>query len=104
MRLFIDVHDKKNQTFPDISREDFEKFLAEFNKSCHQNGVVIVRSHVNLHDGRAFCLTMAPNEKAVRSAHDGVGLGFDSITEVETASPNDAFFQRERKCAVAPQK
>jgi hypothetical protein len=82
MRLFIDVHDKKNQTFPEISREDFEKFLGEFNKSCHQNGVVIVRSHVNL--------------------HDGVGLGFDSITEVETASPNDAFFQRERKSADAP--
>jgi hypothetical protein len=96
MRLFIDVHDKKNKTFPEISREDFEKFLGEFDKSCGQNGVVIVRSHVNLHDGRAFSLTMAPNDEAVRCAHNAVGLGFDSITEVETASPNDAFFQRGR--------
>ena len=104
MRLFIDVHDKKNQTFPEISREDFEKFLGEFNESCHQNGVVIVRSHVNLHDGRAFCLTMAPDETAVRSAHDGVGLGFDNITEVETASPNDAFFQREKKSVNSPER
>jgi hypothetical protein len=97
MRLFMDVHDKKNKSFPEISREDFEKFLGEFKKSCDQNGVVIVRSHVNLHDGRAFCLTMAPDGEAVRCAHDAVGLGFDSITEVETASPNDAFFQRDKR-------
>lgn len=97
MRLFMDVHDKKNQTFPEISREDFENFLGEFNKACGENGVVIVRSHVNLSDGRAFCLTMAPDGEAVRCAHDAVGLGFDNITEVETASPNDAFFPREKR-------
>ena len=97
MRFFIDVHDKKNKTFPEISREDFEKFLGEFDRSCLQNGVAIVRSHVSLRDGRAFCLTMAPNAEAVRHAHDAVGLGFDSITEVETASPHDAFFQREKR-------
>jgi len=99
MKLFIDVHDKKNKTFPEISREDFKNFLGEFDKSCGQNGVVIVRSHVNLQDGRAFCLTMARDSEAVRCAHDAVGLGFDSITEVETASPNDAFFRGETRRA-----
>lgn len=91
MRLFIDVHDRKNGTFPEISREEFAKVLGKFNDVCGENGVEIVRSHVNLGEGRVFCLLMAPDEEAVRQAHDGVGLPFDSITEVETASPHDAF-------------
>jgi hypothetical protein len=88
MRLFRDVHDKKNKTFPsELSRDEFEAFLGAFAESCDQEGVAIVRSYANLGCGRAFCLTMAENEEAVRPAHAEVHLGFDSITEVETASP-----------------
>jgi hypothetical protein len=97
MRLFLDVHDKENKTFPsELSRDEFEKFLGAFAKSCQDEGVVIVRSHVNLGLGRAFCLTMAKDEESVRRAHDEVELGFDSITEVETASPHDVFLEREK--------
>ncbi|MBZ5688811.1 MAG: DUF4242 domain-containing protein [Acidobacteriia bacterium] len=98
MRLFLDIHDKKNKTFPsELSRDEFEKFLGAFASSCHKEGVAIVRSHVNLECGRAFCLTMAKDEEAVRRAHAEVELGFDSITEVETASPHDAFFERAKR-------
>jgi|SRR6478735_3836628 len=100
MRLFLDVHDRKNKTFPaEISRDEFEAFLGAFAKSCDREGVAIVRSHVNLGCGRAFCLTMAEDEEAVRRAHAEVHLPFDSITEVETASPHDAFFEREKRAA-----
>ena len=86
---------KANSTFPaQISRDEFEKFLAGYEKACGEEGVVIVRTYVGYQEGRAFCLTMAPNAEAVRRAHERVGLAFDSITEVETASPNDTFFER----------
>lgn len=98
MKLFIDVHDKKTKTFPqEISRDEFEKFLGAFEKSCSDEGVAIVRSHVNLKDGRAFCLTLSKTSEAVRRAHEGVELEFETITEVETASPHDTFFQRSAK-------
>ena len=75
MRLFLDVHDRKNKTFPSqISRDEFEAFLGAFAKSCDKEGVAIVRSHVNLGCGRAFCLTMAKDEEAVRRAHAEVDL------------------------------
>jgi hypothetical protein len=95
MRLFIDVHDKKNQTFPpEISREQFEKFFDGYEKACSEEGVVLVRTYVSYQSGQAFCLTMAPNQEAVRRAHERVGLAFDSITEVEAADPHDTFFRR----------
>ncbi len=95
MRLFLDVHDKDHSTFPpELSPAQFEQFFALFEAACAVEGVVIVRTHVGYREGRAFCLTMAPDADAVRRAHDRVGLGFDSITEVETASPNDTFFRR----------
>jgi len=42
--------------------------------------------------GRAFCFTMAPDAEAVRRAHERVGLPFDEIIEVMTATPGDTFF------------
>jgi Nickel responsive protein SCO4226-like len=95
MRLFIDTHDRKLKTFPDkLTPEEFEGFYALYEKACYAEGVVPVRLHVGYEDGRAFCLNMAPDAEAVKRAHDRVGLPFDSITEVKTATPGDTFFHR----------
>jgi hypothetical protein len=59
--------------------------------------VVVLRAHLSLEAGRAFCLNMAPDAEAVRRAHDRVGLPFDSITEITTATPGDIFFNRSVK-------
>lgn len=95
MRFFIDTHDRKSKTFPDkLTPEEFEGFFALYEKACYAEGVVPVRLHVGYDDGRAFCLNMAPDAEAVKRAHDRVGLPYDSITEVKTATPGDSFFRR----------
>lgn len=95
MKFFIDTHDQQNQTFPaGISREQFEQFYAQYEQVCLTEGVVPLRVHLGYGDGRAFCFNMAPDAEAVRRAHERVGLPFDTITEVETATPGDTFFRR----------
>ena len=95
MRFFMDTHDKNNQTFPaDITVEQLESFFESYEEACRAEGVIPVRLHVGYADGRAFCLNMAENADAVRRAHERVGLPFDAITEIETATPGDAFFRR----------
>lgn len=92
MRYFVDTHDRAAGTFPSgIDAEQFRSFFATFAQACQAEGVVIVRLHVNLEAGRAYCLTMAPDAEAVRRAHERVGLPFDEITEVMTATPADLF-------------
>lgn len=95
LRFYIDTHDRKLKTFPErLTTEEFEGFFAGFEQACDEEGVVLLRAHVGMEDGRAFCFTMAPNADAVRRAHERVGLPFDSITEVTTATPGDMFFKR----------
>jgi hypothetical protein len=92
MKYFIDVHDRANKTFPEkISKQEFAGFFAKFEAACREEGVVLLRIHVSLEDGRAYCLTSAPNADAVRRAHQRVGLPFDRITEVTTTTPGDLF-------------
>ena len=95
MKLFIDTHNRDQQTFPQsLTTEQFEGFMAQYEQACYEAGVVLLKVHVGLEEGRAFCLTMASNADAVKEAHTRVGLPFDSITEVTTATPGDLFFQR----------
>ena len=95
MRFFIDTHDRKLKTFPDqLTPDEFEGFYALYEKACYAEGVVPLRIHVGYDDGRAFCLNMAPDAGAVERAHARVGLPFDSITEVKTATPGDTFFRQ----------
>ncbi|HHJ19787.1 MAG TPA: DUF4242 domain-containing protein, partial [Gammaproteobacteria bacterium] len=54
-------------------------------------GAVNLRAHVGIKEGRAYCLSMAPDAEAIRRAHERVGLPYDSITEVKTATPGDMF-------------
>ncbi len=95
MKFFIDTHDVAKDTFPaGITPEQFEGFFAQYEDACQEEGVVILRVHVGYDDGLAFCFTMAPDADAVRRAHERVGLAFDSICEVATATPGDTFFRR----------
>jgi hypothetical protein len=95
MRFFLDTHDRTNKTFPEkLSPEDFEKFYALYEKACYDENVVPIRIHVSYEDGRAFCLNMAAEVAAVQRAHERVGLPYDSIVEVATATPGDTFFRR----------
>lgn len=96
MRFYIDTHDRQTGTFPaQLSAEDFQGFYAQYESVCFEEGVVPLRTHVGLEDGRAFCFNMAPDADAVRRVHEKLGLPFDSITEVTTATPGDMFFKRQ---------
>ncbi|MCW9033281.1 MAG: DUF4242 domain-containing protein [Rhodospirillales bacterium] len=91
MKFFIDTHDAAKDTFP--AGLTPEGFFAQYMQVCAEENVVILRVHVAYEDSRAFCFTMAPDEASVRRAHERVGLPFDSISEVKTATPGDTFFQ-----------
>jgi hypothetical protein len=93
MKLFVDVHDKRNGTFPEsIGKDDFAGVYEKYAEACAEEGVVIVNTMVSAEDGRMYCINMAPDADAVKRAHDKIGLGFDSISEVTTASPGDIYF------------
>lgn len=95
MKFFLDTHDRNNRSFPEqLTPAEFEAFFAQYEKACYEEGVVPLRVHVGYGEGRAFCFTMAPDADAVRRAHARVGLPFDTITEVTTATPGDTFFRR----------
>ena len=94
LKFYLDTHDRTNETFPaELSPSDFEGFYGQYLEACAAEGVVPLRVHVGYEKGLAFCLTMAPSEDAVRRAHERVGLPFDTITEVKTATPGDTFFR-----------
>ena len=96
MRLFVDTHDVAKHSFPaGLTAEQFEGFFAQYQTACQAEGVVLLNVNVGLEDGRAFCLTLAADAEAVRRAHERVGLPFDSITEVRSASPGALFFRRD---------
>lgn len=94
LRFFIDTHDRAHGSFPaQLSAEDFRGFYAQYEAVCREEGVVPLRTHVGLAEGRAFCFNMAPDAEAVRRVHERLGLPFDTITEVGTATPGDLFLQ-----------
>ena len=94
MKLFIDTHDKRNGTFPDaIGKDAFGDVYQKYAQACEEEGVVIVRTMVSAGEGRMFCVNLAPSEDAIRRAHEKIGLAYDAITEVTSASPGDIYFQ-----------
>ncbi len=87
MKMFIDTHDSASGTFPSgISAVDFAAFHREYLVACAEEGVISLRVHAGLADGRAFCVNLARDADAVRRAHERVGLPFDTITEVTEAT------------------
>jgi hypothetical protein len=94
MKFYIDTHDQRSSTFPDgISPDQFQEFFSEYEKASRDEGVVVLRAHVGLEAGRAYCFNMAPSAEHVRRAHEHAGLPFESITEVATATPGDLSFK-----------
>lgn len=94
MKFFLDTHDQKSNTFPaGITKEQFQEFYAKYEKACREEGVVNLRAHVGFEEGRAYCFNMAPSAEHIRRAHAKVGLPFETITEVTTATPGDLFFR-----------
>ncbi len=97
LKFYLDTHHRSRETFPaQLSPEDFEAFYGKYLEACEAEGVVPLRVHVGYEDGLAFCLNMAPGPDAVRRAHERVGLPFDTITEIQTATPGDTFFRPAR--------
>lgn len=95
LKLYMDTHDRRNGTFPeDLTPEQFSEFYSKFQEACDREGVVQLRAHVGLGEGRAFCFSLAPSAEAVRRAHEAVGLPFDTITEVQVVTPGDMFFRK----------
>ncbi len=90
MKIFIDTHDKRDGSFPaSITPEQLNAFYAKYAKACEDSGVVIVRTYVSLKEGRAYCITMASSDDAVKKAHKNAGLPYKTITEVNGVAPND---------------
>jgi len=90
MKYFMDTHDKEKRTFPEgLSQEQLGEFFQSYEAACKEEGVISIKTHVGLKDGKAFCLNMAPSAEAVYRVHEKVGLPFDSITEIQTISPAD---------------
>lgn len=95
MRYFLDTHDRARGSFPaQLSPEEFEVFFAQYEAACQAEGVIPLRTHVGFAEGRAFCLNLAPDAESVRRAHQRVGLPYDDISEITTATPGDTFFRR----------
>ncbi len=93
MKLFVDTHDVKTETFPEnISPEEFADFYVNYKEICAQESVVPLQIFTGVEAGKAFCLTLAQDAESVERAHQRLGLPFDSITEVKTVSPGDLFF------------
>lgn len=94
MKFFLDTHDQRSSTFPvKISTEQFAEFFAKYEKACRHEGVVVLRAHVGIEAGRAYCFNMAESADHVKRSHDEVGLPFETITEVTTATPGDLGFK-----------
>jgi hypothetical protein len=100
LRLFIDTHDKNHDTFPQhLTPEQFAAVFEKYEQACYAEGVVPVRIHLSYEAGRAFCVNLAADAEAVRRAHARIGLPFDSIVEITTATPADTFFRRQSLAA-----
>ena len=91
MKFFMDTHDRTKGTFPDeeITEEQFFANFDALDAAAGQFGVFGHAAHVNLHEGKAFCLMSGPDEEAIRKAHAAIDFPFDSITEVRRVTGAD---------------
>jgi len=88
MKFFLDTHDRRSNTFPaELSPQQFSDFFVTYESACREEGVIVLRAHVGLEQGRAYCFNMAASAEHVRRAHERAGLPFETITEVSTATP-----------------
>ena len=91
MRYFIDTHDRTKNSFPaeEASQEQFLAIYSGLEDALLSEGGFVTGGHVNLAEGKAFCLTAAADEADVAAAHEEIGLPYDSITQVHHVSGMD---------------
>ena len=91
MKFFMDEHQREFESFPkgQVSDEQFAEMYKAFEKACAEEGVMPMGAHVSCGQGRAYCLTAAPSQEAVRRAHDKVGLPYNKITEIKRLTSLD---------------
>ncbi len=91
MKYFIDTHDRSKGSFPrQILTE--QEFMDQFDALERAAGPLHVTghaAHVNLEEGKAFCLMSGPDEESIRKAHAAIDLPYDSITEVRRVAGID---------------
>ena len=91
MKYFIDTHDKSKGSFPNQPLSP-QQFVAQFNaleRAAEEFHVTGHAAHVNLEEGKAFCLMAGPDEESIRKAHEAVNLPYDSITEIQRVTGLD---------------
>ena len=91
MKFFMDTHDRSKGSFPKevLTEQQFLEQFAALETAADPLRVVGHAAHVNLCEGKAFCLMSGPNEEAIRQAHAAINLPYDSITEVKRVTGMD---------------
>ena len=91
MKFFMDTHDRASGTFPahELTEEEFHANFDALDAAAEPFGVFGHAAHVNLGDGKAFCLMSGPDEDAIRKAHAAIDFPYDSITEVRRVTGAD---------------
>ena len=55
MKFYVDTHDQRSNTFPaGIGKEQFAEFFKDYERAAREEGVVVLRVHVGLEEGRAY--------------------------------------------------
>ena len=91
MKYFIDTHDRAKGSFPagEVTQDQFLAVYNGFEAALHAEGGFATGAHLNLAEGKAYCLTCADSEEALFAAHEKVGLPYDSVTQVQRVSGMD---------------
>jgi hypothetical protein len=91
MKHFIDTHDRTKGSFPEqiLTEQQFMDQFDALDRAAHPLHVIGHAAHVNLKEGKAFCLMSGPDEESIRKAHAAINLPFDSITEVKRVTGLD---------------
>jgi len=91
MKYFIDTHDRAKGSFPaeQVTAEQFEALYGQLDSALQAAGGLALGAHINLGEGKVFCLTAGADEAGISAAHDKIGLRYDSITEVHRVSGID---------------
>ena len=91
MKYFIDTHDKTKGSFPKevLTEQQFMEQFDALEKAAEQFHAFGHAAHVNLPEGKAFCLMSAADEESIRKAHAAIDLPYDSITEIKRVTGAD---------------
>jgi hypothetical protein len=100
MKYFIDTHDKQKGSFPmqTLNERQFVQQFDALEKAAEEFHVVGHAAHVNLEEGKAFCLMSGPDEESIRKAHAAVNLPYDSITEIKRVTGADLRVKLPKSC------